>query len=97
MPSALPSVADLVERFDRNRAVYRAGQHNEAQLRREFLAPLFETLGWDMTNKQGHAEAYKEVIHKDGIKVGGATSNRPAAPGAVPLSGQVCPKPAVRP
>ncbi len=70
-PPAL--VVDLVERFDRNRDAYHAGQYNEAQLRREFLDPLFEALGWDVTNKQGYAEAYKDVIHEDAIVVGGAT------------------------
>ena len=35
--------------------------------------PLFEALGWDMTNRAGHAEAYKEVIHEDAIKIGKET------------------------
>jgi hypothetical protein len=61
-----------MERFDRDRAAYHAGTYNETQLRREFLAPLFEALGWDVMNKQGHAEAYKDVIHEDALKVGGA-------------------------
>ncbi len=68
-----PAVLALVERFDRNRAAYRAGQYNETQLRREFLDPFFEALGWDVANRQGYAEAYKDVIHEDAIKVGGAT------------------------
>ncbi len=33
------SVVDLVERFERNRAAYHAGQYNEAQTRQEFIAP----------------------------------------------------------
>jgi len=40
--------------------------------RREFIDPYFETLGWDITNKAGYAEAYKDVIHEDAIKVGAA-------------------------
>ena len=63
-------VLELVERFERNKEHYKKGGFNEAQLRREFLDPFFECLGWDMTNKRGHAEAYKEVIHEDAIKVG---------------------------
>jgi hypothetical protein len=35
--------------------------------------PLFEALGWDVYNKKGYAEAYKDVVHEDAIKVGGAT------------------------
>jgi type I restriction-modification system DNA methylase subunit len=34
---------------------------------------MFKALGWDIDNEQGHAEAYKDVIHEDAIKVGGAT------------------------
>lgn len=67
------SIVELVERFERNREAYKSGQYNETQLRREFLDPFFEALGWDVNNKQGHAEAYKDVIHEDTIKVGGAT------------------------
>jgi hypothetical protein len=63
----------LVERFDRQQQAYRSGQYNETQLRREFLDPFWEALGWDVNNHQGYAEAYKDVIHEDAIKVGGVT------------------------
>lgn len=66
-------IQELVERFERNRESYQASQYNETQLRREFLDPLFKALGWDVDNERGHAEAYKDVIHEDAIKVGGAT------------------------
>jgi len=39
----------------------------------EFLNPLFGALGWDVENRQGFAEQYKEVISEDSITVGGAT------------------------
>jgi type I restriction-modification system DNA methylase subunit len=63
----------LIETFDRNRDAYHTGGCNETQLRREFIDPFFEALGWDVTNKSGNAPAYKDVIHEDSIKVGGAT------------------------
>jgi len=66
-------ILDLVERFDRNLDAYRSGQYNETQLRREFLDPFFKSLGWDIDNQRGYAEAYKEVIHEDAIKMGEAT------------------------
>jgi hypothetical protein len=66
-------IADLIERFDRNRDNYKGGQYNEAQLRQDFLNPFLGALGWDMTNKAGYAEAYRDVIHEDAIKIGGAT------------------------
>ncbi len=71
--TAPKEIVELVDRFDRNRDSYRSGSYNETQLRREFLDPFFEVLGWDVGNKQGYAEAYKNVIHEDAIKVGGAT------------------------
>ena len=66
-------VLELVERFDRNRQAYRSGHYNETQVRREFIDPFFEALGWDVANKQGYAEAYKDVVHEEALKVGGGT------------------------
>ncbi len=71
MGKAPQVILDLVERFERNIASYRAAGYNEAQVRTEFIDPFFEALGWDMTNRAGYAEAYKDVIHEDAIKVGG--------------------------
>src|SRR5438477_2102218 len=72
----IPSkIIELIERFDRNADAYRSGQYNETQTRREFIDPFFglEGLGWDIDNTHGYAEAYKDVIHEDAIKVGGVT------------------------
>ena len=67
------SVIELIERFDRNRSAYKSDQYNEARLRIEFLNPFFEALGWDIANKNNYAEAYKDVIYEDAIKIGKAT------------------------
>lgn len=66
-------VLKLVERFDSNHESYMSGEYKEAQIRIEFIDPFFEQLGWDMGNKHGYAEAYKDVIHEDSIKIGSAT------------------------
>ena len=66
-------ISELVERFDHNHEAYHSIHYHETQLRREFLDPFFEALGWDVTNKGGYAVAYKDVIHEDAIKVGGYT------------------------
>ena len=34
--------------------------------------PFFRELGWDVDNTAGYAEAYRDVIHEDQVKVGGA-------------------------
>ena len=64
-------IHQLVQRFEDNLPAYRSGHYNETQLRQEFLNPFFEALGWDVFNKQGYAEAYKDVVHEDAIKVSG--------------------------
>ena len=65
-------IRDLAERFELNRDAYTSSQYNETQLRREFLDPFFKALGWDVDNSAGYAEAYKDVIHEDAIRVGAA-------------------------
>jgi len=62
-------VSKLVKRFDRNRESYRSSEYNETQARREFIDPFFKALGWDIDNEQGYAEAYKDVVHEDAIKI----------------------------
>ena len=64
---------NLAERFERNIEAYRSGGYNEAQVRREFIDPFFKFLGWDVYNEQGYAEAYKDVIHEESIRMGAAT------------------------
>jgi len=66
-------VLRLIDTFDNNLSAYRSGKYNETQVRREFIDPLFKALGWDIDNEQGYAEAYKDVIHEDAIKIGGQT------------------------
>lgn len=70
------NIRQLVARFEEHRESYRLGKYNEAQLRREFLDPFLEALGWDVFNKQSYAEAYKDVIHEDSLQVEGATKAR---------------------
>ncbi len=70
---AKKEIAALVTRFEENHSVYKSTGYNETQVRREFIDPFFAALGWDIDNKQGFAEQYKEVIHEDAVKVGGVT------------------------
>jgi hypothetical protein len=66
-------ITDLIERFSRNADSYRSGHYGETQVRVEFINPFFKCLGWDIDNNLGFAEAYKDVIHEDAIKIGGVT------------------------
>lgn len=66
-------VIKLIENFEGNLDAYRGGKYNETQVRRDFIDPLFKALGWDMDNSVGYAEAYRDVIHEDAIKIGTST------------------------
>ena len=66
----------LVARFEQNLEAYQSGKYNETQIRREFIDPFFKVLDWDVENTAGYAEAYKDVIHEDAIKIG-SVSNAP--------------------
>src|SRR4051812_14994165 len=68
--SAPQTILDLVEHFERDLVAFKSGQYNEAQLRIQFLDPFFEALGWDVYNRNKHAEAYKDVIHEDALRIG---------------------------
>lgn len=68
------SIAERVETFRRNLDSYLAPDYKETELRREFLDPLFDALGWDVFNRQGYAEAYKDVVHEDMLKIGGQST-----------------------
>ena len=66
---AQAAVADLVERFARNVDAYRRAEYKEAEVRHEFIGPFFAALGWDVDNLAGHAEAYKDVVHEESLRV----------------------------
>jgi type I restriction-modification system DNA methylase subunit len=68
-----PELHHLIAKFEQNIESYRNPAYGEAEVRVEFINPLFELLGWDVANKAGHAEAYKDLIHEDAIKFGGST------------------------
>ena len=59
--TAPAAVVELVARFESHREAYQADQYHETQLRREFIDPLFEALGWDVHNRQGYAAGRNPV------------------------------------
>jgi type I restriction-modification system DNA methylase subunit len=71
--SAYKKISELVKRFDDQYESYKKTDYNETQTRRDFIDPFFKVLGWDIDNEEGYAEAYREVIHEDKVKIGSAT------------------------
>ncbi len=71
---AVPNkIQELIERFRQNYEAFKSANYNETRARIEFIDPFFRELGWDINNSQGFAEAYKDVIREDAIKVEGST------------------------
>jgi type I restriction-modification system DNA methylase subunit/predicted type IV restriction endonuclease len=70
---AYKEISALVERFTEQYDSYKNANYNETLTRRDFIDPFFKALGWDIDNKNGYAEAYREVIHEDRVKIGKAT------------------------
>jgi hypothetical protein len=67
------AVGELVEHYRRGADYYGSPGFNEAQTRIEFIDPFFEALGWDIANRQGMPERFKDVIHEDSLKISGKT------------------------
>lgn len=61
----------LVARFEENLSIYKSSKYNETQLRRDFLDPFFEALGWDVPNRSNAAERFRDVICEQSVEVDG--------------------------
>jgi hypothetical protein len=68
---ALEKVKRLVENFKHNESEYtkNGSGYNETEVRRDFIDPFFEALGWDVSNKGGLSQHTREVIHEDSVDV----------------------------
>lgn len=71
------SIIERIETFARNLDSYLNPDYKEAQVRQEFIDPLFAALGWDVRNDQGYAEAYKDVVHEDSLRIAGVGIKAP--------------------
>ena len=71
--AAYRKISELVKRFEEQFDSYKNVNYNETLTRRDFIDPFFKALGWDTDNEAGYAEAYREVIHEDKVKIGKAT------------------------
>ncbi|MCK4353089.1 N-6 DNA methylase [candidate division WOR-3 bacterium] len=64
-------IKKLVERFEENISQYKKADYDEANTRTDFIDPFFENLGWDVANKQGYAEQYREVVREAEVIIAG--------------------------
>ena len=70
---ARKEINKLVQTFKNNFNQYKLPTYKEAQVRKEFIDKFFTQLGWDVDNKEGNSEQYKDVVNEDAIKIGGIT------------------------
>jgi type I restriction-modification system DNA methylase subunit len=56
----------LVSKFQADQDYYLSGDYLEAQVRVDFITPLFKALGWDVENEAGLAHHQREVIVERG-------------------------------
>ena len=61
----------LIEKFCENSKQYKSEQYDEANTRLEFIDEFFKVLDWDVGNKQGFSQHYKEVVVEDKVSVQG--------------------------
>ena len=62
----------LKSKFEENIKQYHSELYDEANTRLEFIDEFFKCLDWDVGNKQGFSQAYKEVVVEDKVKISGA-------------------------
>ncbi|TXJ34889.1 methyltransferase [Brachyspira aalborgi] len=70
---AYNGIKGLVEKFENNYKQFHSSDYNETLTRQDFINPFFEYLGWDISNKEGLSQTYRDVIHEDKLKIGKET------------------------
>jgi type I restriction-modification system DNA methylase subunit len=55
-------IRDLVKRFHDNLDAHLSSDYIEDQVRRDFIDPFFEALGWDVSNKKGQPQQHRDVL-----------------------------------
>lgn len=68
LDSIKQKIHNLVLKYEKNRKYYRTSKFNETEVRREFLDPLFEILGWDIENKSCNNTNEREVLLEESIR-----------------------------
>ena len=72
---AFDGIKELVEKFKSNYKQFHSSDYNETLTRQDFINPFFEYLGWDISNKEGLSQTYRDVIHEDKLKIGKETKS----------------------
>ena len=76
MMEKLAKLKELCDLFQSNIKEYKSSKYDEANTRVDFIDKFFELLDWDVSNDQGYAESYREVVREDKVIIEG----KPKAP-----------------
>ncbi|MCL2801200.1 MAG: N-6 DNA methylase, partial [Treponema sp.] len=68
----LDQLRTLVSRFSANIDQYKNNKYDEANTRADFIDEFFTLLDWDVTNKKGGSETYRDVVREDKVKIDGS-------------------------
>ena len=60
----------LISKFEKDKHHYLSKNYLEAQVRQDFINPMFEALGWDIENKKSLSPFDREVILEKGETTG---------------------------
>ncbi len=60
----------LIRKFEGDKAHYLSKEYPEAQVRMDFINPLFKALGWDVDNEQGLPHHQRECLVEKGATEG---------------------------
>jgi hypothetical protein len=66
------SIKRLVDNFEQNKSAFLSPHYKEAQLRQDFLDPFFEALGWQLKSIESVADAFRDVVIENAVRVEGS-------------------------
>lgn len=66
----MTTIQELVAKYKAGRSHYLTDRYNETEVRNEFLDPLFQLLGWDITNSAARPTHEREVLVEEPLKAG---------------------------
>jgi adenine-specific DNA-methyltransferase len=61
----------LCSLFEANYVQYKSPQYDEANTRTDFIDRFFSLLDWDISNREGFSEVYRDVVREDKVTVDG--------------------------
>ncbi len=72
MRDTIEVLKEKIGLFKNNLSDYKSKSYDEYSTRADFIDSLFAALGWDMYNKEGVIEQFREVIREDKIIIDGS-------------------------